>query len=1597
MKIEFLSPKGPQPTEQFGLSELRLKLPAAWKGYANLYIRNERRRGQDREVDAVLITPDRLILVDLKHGRGKFESRSGIWYVDDEAIGQSAAVKIRENAKVLAEIIRKNVAQIPGAPPVESVVVFTNPGASFSGLEPFEKDRCFSIGDFVRIGNETIFKQYFTMKSNFSESDPLNAGAYYSALQKFFTNDRHVGARKAKYHGFVPTGTAEFEHPLFKEFSAIDDANPNYTGLLRIWDFASDAETFALEDERRPVAERERTALGHIRANDPGYFDNFVLRSLRHDREYGLNFSEIFERHSDLVRLTRYIGSIADLTTERRIEFARLFLDRVAALHRMKLAHRDLDRHSIWINERRSSVVLSGFGAAHFPEVDSIGEKRSKLLAGGYRVPEDVGAGERGTPFQQDVFLAAAAVFTILTGEKLPLLDEIPYWQPESLSNPDIKMFQPWFERSMSWEAQNRFRDGVEASNQFVDALMRSEGFNVERQLVKFRRDIDPIVDYGADAEIWFKRKPYRVFKAGGLLIKSWPAQYVGDHKSAAIGLLAFFARAARVESLAAGWTPRLRLACLSMDGVLVVQDWADGRSLQETDVAIWSEEQIRSFLISLLVALEEMHASGLAHGDLKPSNVVVSESDDAAFRATIVDLLDYTRAKDGVKLSAAYCPPHDNGDLIVRDRYAVGKIVKDSLLAWTGSRPDDGPLYARVAEAWKVCDDESDYWTSIRPLLAALQETSKALSEEPIFLSAEFRQASFEGTLLPENEQFRVVWRKDRSQIEIFGFDQKLTIVVDPSDQKPTKASVFSVDSRESDWAAQNHILTFVGEVRVGKSAVTRFSGFELLMGRLASASEPSLEFEDNRLVDDQSKAVVSATHMPHSAPRFPVVRFWQETITVEEEVLPEIRLTDSPKETGDPGTVILTCAEPPLLDTIDAKEGQFPTVTWNGDRVGELDNERSGRGKIVLRNAKFYRRLRAGDILRIQSQESHSSFRRRSKAVDRILHDQGQIPNLISYFDPLAKIEPQILGEEIPAGALGRYKLNAQQEEAFEHLWRYGPVGLLQGPPGTGKTYFTSAFVHWALNEGGMRNVLVLSQSHEAVNTVAERVLKTFAIHGGGVDLLRVGQYDKISPSLRTYHSQAVQDRYRELFRADVKERIAIAGRRIGLNKNYVREAFEVEATFGAVAHGVQQASSDLESEDADVETAARRRLITLQRTFEKMLVEDIVQRDGSFHEVLEELRDEVSKRHHVFDPDARDRFLRLVSLSRDWIASLATRGRNLEEFLARSRNLVCGTCVGVGRHGLGIEKGVFDLVIIDEAARCTPGELAVGMQSGKRVLLVGDHRQLPPLFGHDALKALHLRLPGFAIEDLKRSDFERAFGSSYGQSVARTLKTQYRMGSEISGLVSETFYPGLEIETDRDEPSEIYKELKQPFDRQVVWMDIGRSGDAEAGTSYTNRAEGVAILNLLRQIGSAPGFLDRAAVELNLKGDALVGVICTYAQQAELIQNMITTSDLSAAMRQMVKVDTVDAYQGKENRIVIISLVRSNVENEMGHVRSKNRINVALSRAMDRLIIVGSANMFGASRNPLKPILRKLQATDRVRNAAGGIQKRHEQRRN
>jgi serine/threonine protein kinase len=1120
MDLIFLRPHGPQPAEMEGLAELKRGLPARWKAYANFIMRQPGRRGQDREIDVVMITDDRLVLIDLKHWSGRIENRGGYWHRNGERREASPAQKIREHAKALATLLRNEVQELRTVPPVESVVVFTHPKVDITGLEKSDLERSLKLVEFLDIANDKKFKTLFTTRSVFDVTDSL-CGKHVAAFRKFFSNGRFFEPRKAVFHGFVPIDFPELEHgKLFVEYACRGASDPNYTGLLRLWDFGDAGDELCVEEARRPVAERERVVLGHLRMQDPVFHDQFVLRSLAHDDEYTLRYSEVFDRHPDLVRFGRFQGALARLDGPRRTELAQFLLDRVASLHRSQVAHRDLDRHSVWIDEHRSRVVLSGLGAAHFPERQTLGENRAKLMVAGHRTPEDVGVGQPGSAFQQDVFLAAALIWTLLTGEGIPIVDGTALWTP-SLVRPEQALTDDvvrWLERCLSLDAVDRYRDGVEAAERFYIAISKAKPLPLEGQLARFQRDIDPLSDL--EPTIWIKRKPHRVYRARAgadeILVKSWPETYIGERRKSATRLFEFFARAEKIIALGiVPWAPRHRQVALCTDGLLLVQDWVDGRSLSEglQEPEAKQRNYLKELVLSLVAAVDELHEAGLAHGDLSPKNILVTTTEDGP-QAVLVDLVDYANASEGERKTLAYCPPEtSDADPKTRDRYAVCAIAGDLI----GKLGVDFET-ERWLEAIKACGEGELPWRSLRAIRAALTDKQPRPTEFPLSrLSVGLPRPPFQGDLLPDDGVFHLIVDRSARRLEIVGFDQKVTIKLDAGSMTPFSAEIHRVDARSSSWAMSHRTATFDGVMNVYQSPRTQFGGFVELLARadiesLFNTTAPiaagSADEEATKIREPHS-SLEHHTPPPPSVDRFPVVKFWEETIKIEEEIRPEIMLAELPKRGQEPGSIAMV-GEQPLSD-LEMTEGQSVNVIWNGVKIGDLDIARSGGVQVIVRNARRCRGLGAGDILKFQSAEDWISFERRTKAVRRILQQRSQIPDLIAYFDPTARLEPRVLSDQIADGVLDAYKLNLEQEEAFRHLWVHGPVGLLQGPPGTGKTRFIAAFAHYALTRGRLRNVLVLSQSHEAVNTAAEGIQEMSQSLGGSIDFLRVGQQVK------------------------------------------------------------------------------------------------------------------------------------------------------------------------------------------------------------------------------------------------------------------------------------------------------------------------------------------------------------------------------------------------------------------------------------------------------------------------------------------------------
>lgn len=357
-------------------------------------------------------------------------------------------------------------------------------------------------------------------------------------------------------------------------------------------------------------------------------------------------------------------------------------------------------------------------------------------------------------------------------------------------------------------------------------------------------------------------------------------------------------------------------------------------------------------------------------------------------------------------------------------------------------------------------------------------------------------------------------------------------------------------------------------------------------------------------------------------------------------------------------------------------------------------------------------------------------------------------------------------------------------------------------------------------------------------------------------------------------------------------------------------------------------------------------------------------------------------------------------LIDLSKEMISTLANERVGYDEFLARSRQLVVGTCVGIGQSHIGISEAIYDWVIVDEAARSVSSELAIAMQAGKRILLVGDHKQLPPLYqeGHKKALAQSLRIPakGEELDYILGSDFERAFESNYGKKVGASLKTQYRMAPAIGTLVSKCFYDGDLVNGKLEEQvSDVYLSLPEHFHPTVTWLSTNNLPNAfhtqsQNGGLY-NRMEAELIIKLLKDIEESQEFMQSEVAQQCLKkGEAAIGVICMYSEQKNLLRKKLNEKPWRESFKDLVKIDTVDSYQGKENHIIILSVTRYDKSKSIGFLSLPNRINVALSRAMDRLIIVGATSTWlnnGAS-HPLGRVLKLIMQKSECDNKSYAV---------
>lgn len=308
---------------------------------------------------------------------------------------------------------------------------------------------------------------------------------------------------------------------------------------------------------------------------------------------------------------------------------------------------------------------------------------------------------------------------------------------------------------------------------------------------------------------------------------------------------------------------------------------------------------------------------------------------------------------------------------------------------------------------------------------------------------------------------------------------------------------------------------------------------------------------------------------------------------------------------------------------------------------------------------------------------------------------------------------------------------------------------------------------------------------------------------------------------------------------------------------------------------------------------------------------------------------------------------------------------------------------TCQQSVNRGMQKQKGIqsgdagqkmeYDYVIVDEAARVSPRDLMVPMAQGKRIILVGDHRQLPHIIDDEVARQMELGETDLQESDwLKKSMFHYLFSErlktledSDGIPRRVTLDRQYRMHPLLGDFISRNFYErfdSLEKFGSGKLESNFIHNLPGTDAKPVVWLDVPESKGKHQrrGTSWIRQAEATVIVKQLKAWMNS-----EAGKELSF------GVISFYKSQADLISEAMGTS---AYNDKNLRIGTVDSFQGMEFDVVFLSMVRTlppkwtarssirekQAKELFGHLCLYNRLNVSMSRQKKLLVVVGDSGL-------------------------------------
>jgi len=637
--------------------------------------------------------------------------------------------------------------------------------------------------------------------------------------------------------------------------------------------------------------------------------------------------------------------------------------------------------------------------------------------------------------------------------------------------------------------------------------------------------------------------------------------------------------------------------------------------------------------------------------------------------------------------------------------------------------------------------------------------------------------------------------------------------------------------------------------------------------------------------------------------------------------------------------------------LDGYEAPETGSRRVIRAGANINVFEVSRVARDRVFLRQVGPVRgTLQAQGILEVDATAQRRALERQDDAIKAVRAEMTAMPGLKRLLlkpetaetpDQVAETAPDTFSED--KVSVLRAALGLRQ------------ILVVQGPPGTGKTTLITEILRRFLKQLPSARILVAAQTHIAIDHIISKLLDEPELKDRVVRIARAGD-EKVAERVREFTLQKCVVGWCTRTAKNARHFADQRAKQLKLDAGEVERAVRLEALLLAtkraskVAKQIADGTASLES---TVTVPAAMDQAVESATAAAMSVAELQEEAKRLSEVIGHLRNELRELgpDGKFIADAPDQELedclgvikgsgavwsqfRLeIELQVSWL-DLLGQLKQFEEPVLRSAAVVAGTCVGLG--SIEALPGIkFDLCIIDEASKATPTEALVPMIRSERFLIVGDPKQLPP-FDSGALE-----LDDFSEAEAKQTLLDYLLPRLPSECVFQ-LTHQHRMCEGIGELVSNAFYNKMLVNKRPD--SERPGWLQKLFPKPVVWIDSHGSPQKRQGHTYVNRGEQDIVLDVLKRLQHGAG---------RAKAHVSVSVIAAYAAQAYALDASIQKSAFGCLS---IEVATVDSFQGRETDVTVFSITLSNDAGWLGFLRSANRLNVALSRPRDLLVIVG-----------------------------------------